>query len=388
MLAHPTCHSLPPIQWHYNLRCHGVKTKSDANVLSKVPSKLCDKERTDNPSTIVSNPFFAVHWTCLSLVALWKIVDANRLQEQAKFALDGFARLQTGYGSPDTMALMAIAQRIDDYLTRAWVPVVDLHLAFEPWSLSKTKSDIKGILNSHEESISELERLAIASEAVVENVDWRISLFQERMDEITHRLTQRLPGVFFNRLKSSGPIPLSEAFNFLTVGTTPVPPQLIIPGQQIQSLCTLGRRLRDIIEEKNTEGHEETLKSLESLHKIPVSLRGLNYLMKRQLWRVLDLCDGRGLGFTIELFFLALRQLHFLSKSSSPELTKVFYTGTFNIITSDWRKSKNSAGTQRVLLDLLCDLVIRDRGVFSDSSYPPYSYPPYIVAMLMDLVKK
>ncbi len=287
---------------------YGVKTQSDANVLSKVPSKLGDKERTDNPSTIVSNPFFAVHWTCLSLVALWKIVDANRLQEPAKFALDGFARLQTGYGSPDTMALMAIAQRIDDYLTRAWVPVVDLHLAFEPWSLSKTK--------------------------------------------ITHRLTQRLPGVFFNRLKSSGPIPLSEAFNFLTVGTTPVPPQLIIPGQQIQSLCTLGRRLRDIIEEKNTEGHEETLKSLESLHKIPVSLRGLNYLMKRQLWRLLDLCDGRGLGFTIELFFLALRQLHFLSKSSSPELTKVFYTGTFNIITSNWRKSKNS-----YIVEMLMDLV-------------------------------
>ncbi len=316
-------------------------------------------------------------------MALWKIVDADRLQESAKFALDGIARLQTGFGSPDTMALMAIAERIDDYLTRAWALVVDLHLVFEPWSENKTKADVRGILNGREESISELERIAIAIETDVENVDWRISFFQERMDEITHRLTQRLPGVFFNKLKSSGPIPLNEAFNFLTVGTTPVPPQLIIPGQQIQSLCTLGRRLRDIIEEKNTEGHEETLKSLESLHKIPVSLRGLNYLMKRQLWRLLDLCDGRGLGFTIELFFLALRQLHFLSESSSSELTKVFYMGTLNVITSNWRKSKDSAGTQRILLDLLCDLVIRNRGVFSD-----FSYPSCIVEMLMDLVGK
>src|SRR5258708_14823693 len=316
------------------------------------------------------------------------MVDAIRLQESAKFALDGIARLQTDYGRPDTEALMAIAQGIDDYLTGAWAPVGDLYLAFEPWSLSKTKSDVRRVLNSHEESISELERIAGSIEAVVENVDWRISFFQERMDEITHRLTQRLPGVFFNRLKSPGPIPLSEAFNFPTVGTTPVPPQLIIPGQQIQSLCNLGRRLRDIIDEQNAEGHEVTLKSLQSLHKIPVSLRRLNYLMKRQLWRLLDLRDGHGLGFTIELFFLALRQLHILSKSSSPELTKVFYTGTFNVITSNWRNSKNSAGTQRILLDLLCDLVIRDRGVFSDSSYPPYSYPPYIVEMLMDLVKK
>jgi hypothetical protein len=62
---------------------------------------------------------------------------------------------------------------------------------------------------------------------------------------------------------------------------------------------------------------------------------------------------------------------------------KVFYMGTFNVITSKWRESKNSAGTQRILLDLLCDLIIRDRGVFSN-----FSYPPYIVEMLMDLVRK
>jgi hypothetical protein len=53
------------------------------------------------------------------------------LQELAKFALDGFARLHTDYGIPDTMALMAIAQRIDGYLMRAYTPVVDLHLAFD-----------------------------------------------------------------------------------------------------------------------------------------------------------------------------------------------------------------------------------------------------------------
>jgi hypothetical protein len=96
---------------------------------------------------------------------------------------------------------------------------------------------------------------------------------------------------------------------------------------------------------------------------------------------LLDLRDGSGLGFTIELFFLAVRQLS--STSSSSELKEVFYTGTFKVITSKWEKTKNSVGTQRVLLDLLCDLVIRNRGVFSD-----LSYPPYIADMLLDLVKK
>ena len=351
--------------------------------VEKILSKLGDKERTNDPSAIILNPSFTVRWTCLSLVAIWKIVDANELQELAKFALDGFARLHTDYDISNTMALMDIAQTIDGYLMKAWARVLDLNLAFEsePWSLSRTESEIITILNNREESISELER--IAYEAVgVEDVDWRISFFQERMDAITHELMQRLPGVFFNKLKSTPPIMISESFDFPSVVTTPVPPPLIFPGQQIQSLCTLGRRLRDIIERQNTESHDETLKSLESLREIPISMRGPKYLMKRQLSRLLDLRYGRGLGFTIELFFLAVRQLSSTPSSSELELTEVFYTGTFEVITSNWKKSKESAGTQRILLDILCDLVIRSRGVFSD-----FSYPKYIVEKLLDLVR-
>jgi hypothetical protein len=95
----------------------------------------------------------------------------------------------------------------------------------------------------------------------------------------------------------------------------------------------------------------------------------------------MDLRDGGGLGFTIELFFLALRPLS--STSLTSKLMNDFYTGTFKAITSNWEKSKESDGTQRILLDLLCDLVIRRRGVFSD-----FSYPQYIVEMLVDLVEK
>jgi hypothetical protein len=358
--------------------------------VGEVLSEMGDKERTNDSLTIRSNPSFTVRWTCLSLVAIWNMVDGNRVQELARFALDGIARFQTEYGAPDTMALTA-AQRIDDCLMKAWEPVVELHLAFEPWSQNRTESDIRRILNDHDASISELERIAIEA-AGVEDVDWRISLLQHTMDGATNKLMRRLPGVFFNELKPVAPIMISEAFDISSVETTPVPPQLIFPGQQIQCLCTLGRRLREIIEEQNNEGHEEqsnerheetlqTLKSLESLREIPVRLRRLNYLMKRQLYRLLDLRDGGGLGFTIELFFLALRQLS--STTSLSELKEVFYTGTFKVITSNWERSKNSAGTQRILLDLLCDLVIRSRGVFSD-----FSYPPYVVDMFLELLGK
>ena len=84
--------------------------------------------------------------------------------------------------------------------------------------------------------------------------------------------------------------------------------------------------------------------------------------MKRQLYRLLDLRDGGDLGFTIELFYLAIRQLSSTISFKLSKLKEVFYTGTFKVITSNWGKSKNSTGTQRILLDLLCDLVGKVEG--------------------------
>jgi hypothetical protein len=144
----------------------------------------------------------------------------------------------------------------------------------------------------------------------------------------------------------------------------------------------LGRRLRDIVDGRDPGEHLEILESLESIDKIPVPLRRLNHLMKRQLWRLQDLRDGRGFGFAIELFFLALRQLQVSSTSLSPESKRRFYIGTFKVITSREIGCRGSFGTQRILLDLICDLVIKSRGVFSD-----FSYPAYIVDMLLEVVE-
>ena len=72
--------------------------------------------------------------------------------------------------------------------------------------------------------------------------------------------------------------------------------------------------------------------------------------MHRQMWRLQDLRDGGGLGFTVELFFFAFSQL--LSASPSKESHSALYTGTFRAITSDWNKYKHSLGTQKLLLDI------------------------------------
>jgi hypothetical protein len=99
------------------------------------------------------------------------------------------------------------------------------------------------------------------------------------------------------------------------------------------------------------------------------------HLLHRQVWHLQDLSDGGGLGFTIELFFLALRQL--LSTSSSKESHSAPYIGTFRTITSDWSKYKHILGTQKLLLDM----VAPDRGIISSFDYPAYITDEYLVLL-------
>jgi hypothetical protein len=99
--------------------------------------------------------------------------------------------------------------------------------------------------------------------------------------------------------------------------------------------------------------------------------------LRRQLWRLQDLRDGCGFAFTIELFFLALKQLLSTSSKNSPR-DFALYTGTFRAITSDWSKHKNSHGTRNLLLD-----VALSRGYdFQDE------YPRYIVDEFLELTGK
>jgi hypothetical protein len=109
-----------------------------------VLSEVGDKEQTNKSLSIRSNPLFTVRWTCLSLVAIKQIVDDNRLQELAKFALEGIVLFQTNLGSRDTatMALTA-AQKMDDNLKKAWEAVLDLRPALKPWSPCRSERGSK-----------------------------------------------------------------------------------------------------------------------------------------------------------------------------------------------------------------------------------------------------
>ena len=330
-------------------------------------------------STIISNPSFALRWTCIFLVPLQQmvVVVGNRVRELARLGENGRARFESVHDTLDVAALPG-AWRIGDDLMTAWEYVENLHGAFESWDQNRTGKEIRNILSGCEDQTSVLECITNQANGL-NDVNWRISFLQDVVDKNAYMLPRRFPGVSFDEVKSFEPILIVEAFNFPLSGGTPSTPQFIFHEQQLQGLFALGRGLREIVEVWNSEKHSETVKSLQFITNTPIPLRRLRGLMTRQPRRLQDLRDGGGLGFTIELFFLALRQLS--STSSSPELKWVFYAGTFKVISSSWENSMYSSGTQRILLSLICDLVIKRRGVFSD-----FSYPAYIVDMLLELV--
>jgi hypothetical protein len=345
----------------------------------KLVSEIGHIENIHQSPATVSDPSFMIRWTCLSLVAVRQILSSNRLRVLAGYAVTGMARFQSEFGRPDEAAWTS-TERIEECLKTAWNRAEELRQAFEPWTQKKTGEKVKEILRNHEREISELERIKAEADGM-EEIDKRISLYQDAMDDDTHRLTRQLPGVSFDEPRLSESLLLIDTFNTPATHNAPFTPQLIFPGQQVRALARLGQNLREVLNGQVADGYEEVLESLKSVDQVSLSLRRPDGLMKRQLWRLQDLRDSGGFGFTIELFFLSLRRL--LSIPSLHGSSSIFYTGTFKVITSNLEESKDSLGTQQILLSLICDLIIQDRGNFSG-----FLYPESITTVLVDTIGK
>ena len=327
-------------------------------------SEIGHIEQINESPTTTSDPSFIKSWACLSLMATPQILNNNQVRVLASLAVGAF---QSGFGRADEAA-QSNARRIDSYLKTASEHLDTLRQAFGPEDRKRTGEQIEEIIQAHKTHISDLERIRIEA-GDLEDVDWRVSLLQDAMDEAGHRLMRQLPGVSFCELKRTGPS-ISEVFNFPFEGATFSAPQLIFPGRQVQALTTLCLNLREILNGGSSEGDNVVLESLKVLDKIPTPLHRSDNLMTRQLWHLQDLRDGSGLGFSLELFFLSFRQLSPTSTAQDPP--DVFFGGTFEVIKSRWADSKDSLGMQNILLNLVCDLIIPGRGVFSNFPYPVY----------------
>jgi len=135
----------------------------------------------------------------------------------------------------------------------------------------------------------------------------------------------------------------------------PLKPLFILPRSNLRGACSLcpGFRVTILprqdgdaeghadVEEHDVAGFGKTLKNLKAWEKTSCWPKNL---LSQQLWRLQDLSKGGGLGFTVELYLLTLKQL--LSDYSPHESHPALFIRTFQAITSDWEEYKDSPGHQ------------------------------------------
>jgi hypothetical protein len=317
---------------------------------------------------------FVTRWACLFLVLVSRrTLNHFGIHICARHAIKGLSEIrleddgqQTNIEDADEKAL-ANSRRIDDYFETARQICVGLKGAFRP---GRTEEQVRAVLaRDHEADISKLES-AIPVSGEMELIDMCVSEINRINRGIGYAL---LPGVSFDEFKRTELIQPIQFFSISTGEAQLFVPQILFLNQRLRLLCSYAPKLRDISNGRGDGVYKETLESLRILWNIDDRSRSVvsrPHLMERQLWRLLDLRDAGGFGFLVELFLLVLAQL--LSMASSRDTHSALYIETFKAITSSWRQHKYCIGTQRVILNLICDIAIPNRGVISNRRYPEY----------------
>ena len=248
---------------------------------------------------------FVVHWTCLSIMAIRPTLKTEAFMQ-------------------DPSLFHPVSGLLEDDLLRE-APDIGI----TGWDLSSAY--MKDVFNEFD----------------------RVTRFNAvEFDEVSQTIIRELPGVDFG-------FPDPERFLQQTLELFDDPPKLrFISCRQPVSEFT------DYL--KRVDGYRDNLSISEDERKrIIENVRWPKHLLQRMLWSIDDFRCG-GLGFSVELFLLSLRQL--LPKSQSQESYSALYIGAFKDITSDRRTYKDSVGTQKILLDI----VASDQGFLNTFNYPDY----------------
>ena len=308
-------------------------------------------------SLVAKDQSFAMRYTCLSLVAIRPILKSNQsLAESARSAWGVLiSRSSDDVPCDEPMkGIPNVVQTFDNTLRY----LHELSRVLDGGT-NLTEGEVQEILRNHESQISELEQIDTQSQNIQSADDW-MRLVRDGIDGSTHGIiTRQLPGVEFDDLDTE-PIHFSQFVELFRRRCNCI---LLFPLQNLKRIRSLAYTLRNIQGQWDAHAFRKTLKSLQPFFEPPSRRDNPCY---RLVWLLRDLNHGGGLGFTVELFFLALRQL--LSTSSSIESHSALYTGTFRAITSDWSKYKRSVGTQNLLLDM----IVPHSGILSKFDYPAY----------------
>ena len=324
-----------------------------------VLSDLGNAEKTRDVSPASLNWSFISCWTCLSVVAIRKILISSDLQETTLSVTQPLLTFceDDDYHPPE-MALEPV-RTMDKQFVKAWRCVEQLRGVFSGFNHSDRRGGkIEEILRGGKFQ-PQLEKIHKQARRM-EKVDESISKFQNKIDQVTHNLIRQLPGVVFDELVGS--MPIGNVFDFLL---SPIRPQFIYLSPRLQGLSTLS-------EKRSSMGYVEIAEVLNDIPSSVASAVEEHRSMERQFWRLQDIREGGALGFTLELYLLSLRRILSTITRQPRDILLTYYNGALKSITSDWMKYKKSVGTLQIILNIVCDMAVRDRGMFSNFKYPNY----------------
>ena len=323
---------------------------------------ISTSEKPGELSEAGTGQFFVMCWSCLSLVVIRNFLDRGIMSDKVTAGAEMLAR----QGDTDDDKAPTVAQKIDEALPKGmWC----LQRLYE--SLPKADYllwDIGTILRSYEPEISELEKINKEADSLLEVDDQIYDQQAILLEQKFHEIISEFPGAYgFSRFFPNLKIPsLVELFD----DTRKM--QFIRPWQTLKSMSSPAVTLRNILEGRgDAEAYRELLEILNKIFCFPY---WNGDAMQQQSWRMQDLRDGGGFGFTVELFFVALDQL--LSTPSSKESHSALCMGAFRTIISDWSKHKHSLGTQSLLLYV----------AWSHAEQFGHHYPVYIVDEFLELL--
>ena len=315
-----------------------------------------------------SEGMFVMRWTCLSLMAIQPILASDlSLHSHARLAMSSLTEdnYRTGEGQTRTSIKKTFEEALE-----CLKKVSDAHILDEDIKEEESLRDLK----------TSISKLVDIYRQYDHNTDRWIQAVQRDLVKTTHRIICQLPGVEFAD-PDAKPAYLSPLKKSHLQASQPEEPYLGQLKESYRDPHKFSHRLERISQVAHT--FQDLLVGPWNNVTFEEVINDLNDLLaplRREVWRLEDLCDGHGLGFTAELFFLALKQL--LSASSSKESHSALLMGTFQAITSDPSKYKSPLGTQELLLDWVVDNDI----VFCPTDTNPDPYPDPIIDEFLKLL--
>ena len=334
-----------------------------------------------------SDGLFIARLDCLSFAIIQRgLTNNDTIKLDACTAINALSRLgmegdggEPAHTSDDDDEENAIrnARRIDqDFENAKQFCICGLRDTFRPGGVETTEEQVKEVLaRDHEDDISMLERIqehiTLASGGLLD-IDRAIADVTFSFMIFASGLMQCVSGACFDDYKREVLIEETQFFG-PTDHYSIFLPQLIFLHQRLRLLGSYSSKLRDIVNGQGNGAYQEILRSLGTLWESSRHIwTGIHrgHLMERQLWRLQDLRDGGGFGYWVELCFLAAQRI--LLIPLSPDAHSSLLLGMFRAVASNWRQHKHSIGTQRVILNIVCDIAIWGRGPVSNNIFPRY----------------